>query len=106
MRTANTLSTVYEHLNDMTVSFRTIIEAECDWSTPTFYRRLRTTDMTSPAEDKMALKIAQTLGHALLAFVDDQTLKLDQKISSYPSYLQDKLSAQSTLNDENSPFNV
>ncbi|MGN7822926.1 hypothetical protein ACTJJB_22595 [Chitinophaga sp. 22536] len=106
MKTVNALSTVYEYINDMTLNFRTVVEVECQWSTPTFYRRIRYPHMGSPAEEKMALKVAQTLGRALLALVDEQTLKLDQEIPPYPTHLQDKLSTQSALNDADSPFNA
>ncbi|SJZ44074.1 hypothetical protein SAMN04488128_101229 [Chitinophaga eiseniae] len=106
MKNTNTLSTVYEHINDMTLSFRTVVEVECNWSTPTFYRRIRLPHLCSPAEEKMALKVAQTQARALLALIDEQTLKVDQEMPSYPSHLQDKLNTQSTLNDADSPYNA
>lgn len=63
---ANTLKQLHEEITSLSSAYRLAICQECDWSTPTYYRKLREADtpelsnMEIKTAINMALSITQT----------------------------------------------
>lgn len=72
MQAPNILENIFNRMREMPETFRGFVGSECQWSIPTFYRRIKTPELNSAAEREMIVKIARAQAVDLLELIDRQ----------------------------------
>ncbi|KAA2241524.1 hypothetical protein F0L74_16650 [Chitinophaga agrisoli] len=67
----NILDIVYKFMAKLALDFRDTMGAECDWSTPTFYRKMKHAKSINKAERDMIYKIVQEKADDFREWVHD-----------------------------------
>ncbi|WP_142685951.1 hypothetical protein [Chitinophaga polysaccharea] len=76
----NTVSDLYFLMTSIPAIFRDHVCNECDWSIPTFYRKVRTNDRIDPTNPK---KVISVISNAEREKIRGITEKIHEAIGTY-----------------------